>query len=110
MEQYQNPFGRRFPVLLFLLILFIFISATFSRDLVNPLRERESAFIHADGSFHRKKPEIKKEKASSVEAMADLDCKKDMGGSSEVVDEECINRRSLEAHLDYIYTQEHKHP
>ncbi|GLJ43407.1 hypothetical protein SUGI_0901950 [Cryptomeria japonica] len=25
-------------------------------------------------------------------------------------EEECLNRRSLAAHTDYIYTQHHKHP
>uniref|UniRef100_A0A0C9S4Q4 Phytosulfokine n=1 Tax=Wollemia nobilis TaxID=56998 RepID=A0A0C9S4Q4_9CONI len=39
----------------------------------------------------------------SKEVELDLECKN-------LEEEECLNRRTLAAHTDYIYTQHHRHP
>ncbi|CAN4098969.1 unnamed protein product [Withania somnifera] len=88
--------------LVFLIFLFVFLSQASSSRLLSTSQVKE---------------DVKNGKLSlplySLDQMENTDSLKKLMGVEECEeeDEECVKRRVVaEAHLDYIYTQNHNHP
>ncbi|KAH9297359.1 hypothetical protein KI387_029041 [Taxus chinensis] len=97
----KRPY-RVFMLFSILLLLLTFAMAT--RPLKAGLVEAGSALINTEDRLQRSLSFEAGLKADELEHVTEeLSC-------DNIDEDECLNRRTLAAHTDYIYTQHHKHP